>query len=1597
MRPDQESPRPRRSLLTRIADPFGIARAAVDALDPSRYRGRRVWRGDGRVHIGVPATARQSGAELLRSIEKALAAHPAVDWASVNATLGVVVVALGDSEGGGLDLDPATGSADPDEVTDDLIDLVELLEEQEELDEDGVRHPAGGHSNTAVSRALTAFAADLTGLGFAGVGSVLRRTPLPVEYASAASFVDHQPRLRAAVERAMGRQRADVLLALTNAAGQGLGQGATGLLVDAAYRAMQVAEARASDDAFARAEPRLMGSPEQVTADAEDALDARPVPFPDGPIERHGDQVGAAALAGFGATMALGGPRRAIGVALSTLPKAGRMGREGFATTFGRVISKRGAVIVEPTVLRRMDRIDTVVLDASALTTGALMLGDLVLVNGEALTAPDGSPVDVESLTPLVHELFDPNDATQRVEHSTGWALAPLAGGREDEPGVADAVDDLRTEGATVVLALSYRAPEEENAELVAVIGALPEPAAAAEALGAAARRAGLTLVIGTDETTAVPAPRRAETVVEGAGIQEQHAEGEDERGADSGEAVSLPGADTSVPATRRTVDREVPGGEGLAAAVRMLQSEGAGVLVVSRDRRALAAADLGVGVARADGTAAWGAHVLVGDDLTTAALLIEGVKVAKGASGRAVALARAGTALGAAMATAGTAPRGPSLAGLAVNGAAGVALGAGAWSASELGRKTLVPGVSRTPWHVMPAETVLIRLDTTERGLSAAEVLRRRQEDPAADAEEAPSLGRAFLDELNNPLTPVLAGGAVLSAAIGAVVDAAIVVGVTAASALIGGVQRVVTDRAVAGLLERSSTRARVLRDGVPTTVTADDVVVGDVVELGPDDVVPADCRVLRADALELDESSLTGESLPVGKNPAPVIARTVADRRSMLYEGTTVATGRGRAVVVATGSSTEVGRSTAAARANAPVAGVDQRLSGITQVTTPLALASAGAVVGAGAIRGLPMQQNLHAGVSLAVASVPEGLPFIVSAAQLASARRLSTEGALVRNPKTIEAVGRVDVLCFDKTGTLTEGKLALSAISDGVKLRPTDRLRKRQGRVLAAALRATPRPKAGERLAHLTDRAVVFGAQSFDVDPEHKRPGWWPLASLDFDPSRGYHATLGEARTADGREKVHSIKGAPEVVIARCTDWAGTPLDDEARQRLVEHTELLAGQGMRVLAVAERSEPWPDRDPDADEPLEVTDDDVADLHFVGFVGFTDPVRAGSQATVRDLRDAGVQVVMITGDHPSTAEAVATELDVLADGDTVITGQEMDELDDDALDAVLPAVRVVARGTPAHKVRAVQAFQRLGRTVAMTGDGANDAPAIRLADVGIALGRRGTPAARAAADLVVTDDRLETILAALVEGRAMWASVREALGVLVGGNLGEIGFTVLGASTTGISPLTARQLLLVNMLTDLAPSLALAVRAPQASDARSLLAEGPEASLGDALNREIGLRAVATAGGAALAWAQAQATPYGSPARARTVALAALVGTQLGQTVVAGGHRSPLVIGASAVSAGALFAVVQTPGVSQFFGCTPLGPIAWGQAAGSAVAATAGSVIGPELLRRYGDVLAPEGSAAASLLERFGEVRDETAQRYLDLQTKVTAALTG
>jgi magnesium-transporting ATPase (P-type) len=371
------------------------------------------------------------------------------------------------------------------------------------------------------------------------------------------------------------------------------------------------------------------------------------------------------------------------------------------------------------------------------------------------------------------------------------------------------------------------------------------------------------------------------------------------------------------------------------------------------------------------------------------------------------------------------------------------------------------------------------------------------------------------------------------------------------------------------------------------------------------------------------------------------------------------------------------------------------------------------------------------------------------------------------------------------------------------------------------------------------------------------------------------------------------------------------------------------------------------------------------VVDLTFVGFIAFRDPVRTSAARALEGLRRAGVRTVMITGDHPATAEAIATELDLL-DGRSVLTGAELAALADDELDRRIERIGVFARVTPSQKVRVVRALQRAGRVVAMAGDGANDAAAIRLADAGIAIGEASTQAARAAADIVVTDGRVETIVDAIVEGRAMWTSVRSAISILMGGNLGEIGFTLLAGLLDGGSPLVARQLLLVNLFTDVAPAMAIALRPPEPRTFESLARETPDMALGAPLDREITTRAVVTALGAGAAWTVGRL--ISSRPRARTIGLAALVGTQLGQTLTAGGLSRPVVL-TSLASAGALFMLIQTPGVSHFFGCRPLGPISWTTAIGASALATA---LAPAIDRTVTRMVTPAWKTGASLRDR-------------------------
>ena len=1399
-------------------------------------RTRRSWVGNGRAHVEVRGLHGSRRDEVRRLLHDRLRDHPAVTDVQVIDALGRVVLGLAEAE--------------PDIAG--LAAVVEAVETEAGVEGEPLGM-AGDHPGDAepLLRQVLAATADLTALGYGVTSRLLRMPALPAEPALALALLDGVPRLRRPLEQALGVGPADLVLALGSAAAAGLSQGPAGLIVDLAQRASRVREAGARAATWAGREPDLV----RRGSERFHGSVARPVPAPTSSAQQTTDRTMAAAVALSGVTLVLSSdPRRAAGMLAAGLPRPAHVGREAFAARLGRSLADRDVVTLDSDSLRRLDRIDTVVL------TGTVLTGPRQRIS--AVFPTDGD--EDEELFARATDLFTSHQGVD------GWALEPWNRHRPNAE-LSRRLAGLRHPGASL-LALT------DQDRLVGVAVVEPELDPLAEALVEAARGVGELVVAGR-----------------------------------SGGA-----------AERVRADRVLPGGSRLARSVQDLQREGRTVaLITGRGGTALQAADVGIGVLGTDGPVPWDADLLCGPGLQDACLLLQAMSSARTVSDRSARLSTYGALTAGTLVFAGPARSATRRSLLAVNAVSVATYALGTWSARDvLGRPEPLPA-DRTPWHALAATAAVLELTSSQEGLEEHAAQQRRAASGAPSEEGTTGFARASLEELANPLTPPLAAGAGVSAVIGSVTDAALIGSVMGANVLLSAAQRVGAERAVRRLVDATAVRTRLRRRGAEETMaTADELVPGDVISLEAGDVVPADCRILEARAAEVDESSLTGESVPVRKTSRPSTAAQVADRRSMVYQGTVVASGRLRGLVVATGERTEMGRSARGGRGRRQ-SGVEQRLGALTRATVPVSLAASAALVGAGALHGRRLNTSIADGVGLAVAAVPEGLPLVATVAQLAAARRLSRRGALVRVPGTVEALGRVDTLCFDKTGTLTEGRIRLTEVSDGVEsLASADALPPVHRAVLAAGLRACPEARPGHEVPHPTDAAVMAGAAQAGVRRVQSAPGWRLVAELPFEPSRGYHAAVGRRRDGD-RPALLTVKGAPEVVLPRCTRWRRgnqvRRLDAGTRAQIERAVEDLAQRGLRVLAVAERP---------ASDRRDLQDARVARLELLGLLALSDPVRPAAARSVESLREAGVRVIMLTGDHPSTAESIAAELGLLGTG-PVLVGGDLDEMDDDALTAAVRDVTVFARVSPAHKVRVVRALRSAGRVVAVTGDGANDAPAIRLADVGVALGLRGTNAAKEAADLVVTDDRLETITDAIVEGRAVWVSVRDAIAVLVGGNLGEIAFTLgTGLFGPGGSALNARQLLLVNLLTDLLPALALAVRPPPRSGARALLQEGPDASLGEALVRDIAVRAGATTVAAGGAWIAARLT--GTRQRAGTVALVALVGAQLGQTAVAGWH-SPLVLGASVVSAGALAAVVQTPGVSQFFGCRPLGPVGW------------------------------------------------------------------
>jgi len=808
--------------------------------------------------------------------------------------------------------------------------------------------------------------------------------------------------------------------------------------------------------------------------------------------------------------------------------------------------------------------------------------------------------------------------------------------------------------------------------------------------------------------------------------------------------------------------------------------------------------------------------------------------------------------------------------------------------------------------WGARDADDVLQTLHTSAEGLTSAEALHRHRETPKPPRRH--ELLRAILDQARSPLIGILAAGAGLSLALGSPLDFALIGATIGVNVAVGAWQERRAGQAAAALERMGAATARVLRDGAPVTVPASDVVPGDVLVLRSGDRVAADARVLEARNLEVDEASLTGESLPVPKAPDGGI-----DVSRVVLEGSDVTVGTGRAVVVAVGQGTRMGATAAAlAIEETTQSPLGARLGRMFRQVVPLIGVGGAIVVASNLLRGQPLLPSLVVGASIAIAAVPEGLPLLAGVGQAAVASRLAGRNALVRRLGAVEALGRVDVACTDKTGTLTEGRLALTLVSDPHMDAPPsgEDMPADLCAVLRAAGLASPRPDAPDAAAHPTDRAVVRGAVDAGLDGDLRVER---AAEAPFDPVRAFHATIVGDRLY--------AKGASEALLPRCDrvrdGGVETRLDEAGRQALRERAEDLAGRGLRVLMVAEGG---------ARTPV----DDPRGLVALGFVGISDPLRPDVPAAVRRCQEAGVRVIMLTGDSPATARAIADQAGLL-DGGDVLTGADIAELQNGDLDRRLERVAVIARVTPLDKLRIVESLQRHGHTVAMTGDGVNDAPALRLADVGVAMGRGGTEVARQAADVVLADDDFATLVEALVEGRSFWRNIRRALGLLLGGNLGELGL-VVGASVLGLaSPLVTRQILAVNLITDALPALAVALQRPADRNLAGLAREG-EGALDKPLRDDVLRRGVATAAPALAAYLVALGT--GGLPQVRAVAFASIVTTQLAQTLDAGRTGDGLtrpVVAAVAASGGLLVAALTVPGLRDLLLLAAPTPLGW------------------------------------------------------------------
>lgn len=964
---------------------------------------------------------------------------------------------------------------------------------------------------------------------------------------------------------------------------------------------------------------------------------------------------------------------------------------------------------------------------------------------------------------------------------------------------------------------------------------------------------------------------------------------------------------------------------DDLAAIVAELREAGSTVLLLVRsgDRAALEA-DVTVGVTAGDQPPVWGADVLVGD-LAAAWRVLRTVPAAVAAGRRGVAMSAGSSLLGAVMLIPGVPGSGPASVDLTA--------ALGLWSGYSLGRKVFgevlpQPEPDRE-WHALSTEDVMTALPqpAPQSGREAGDTRRLAESAAVGRIRSALDFVRDYLaamrEDLSDPITPILATGAAASALLGSPLDAAMVASVLAVNFAISAQQSVHAEHLLRGLLAVQEPPARrvvgAADAGETEEVPSAALRPGDLIDIRAGEVIPADARLFAADGVEVDESVLTGESLPMAKNTDATPGAPLGERTGMVFAGTTLVAGHAVGVVTAVGAGSAVRRALAMAPAKSGEIGLAAQLRRITGKALPWSLAGGGLVGLLSLLRGTPIREAASGTVSIGVAAVPEGLPLVVTLAQSASARRLAGSAVLIRNPRAIEAFARLDVVCFDKTGTLSENRLRVTTVRPLAGGAEDD--------VLAAAL-ATTAADADGRIRHATDEAIRRAAADAGVAAPKVE------AFLPFQSSRPLAAALIGDRLV--------VKGAPERLAAAVMG------DASRRAEQTAGLTAMAAQGLRVLAVADRRLSAAEVAGVTADPQKIADLCDSSLTLRGLIGLADTARPGARELLEQLQARGLGVKLITGDHPLTAAVIASGLGVPVTVDEVLSGDEWEALTAAERKDAVGRYAVFARMSPEHKVQVVQTLEGAGQVTAMVGDGANDAAAIRAASVGVGLVFGGSDPARMAADVMLLDARIGALLDALDESEQLWRRVHSAVSMLLGHNVGEVSFGLITSALTGRPALSARQMLLVNMLTDALPAAALAV-SPQRDNGTSV---GHDEA---AIWRAVAERGVFTTLGGTLAWAMA--VPTGTPARASTVGLIGLVVSQMMQTL--SDSHGPLVVATNVGTVSTMAAIISTPGISQLFGCTPLGPFGWGQGICGAMMAGAIAKALPGLLGRLADRL--------------------------------------